>query len=209
MKVLNLYAGLGGNRKNWTGCQVTAVEKDARIAAVYQSLFPADRVVVGDAHEFLQSHYKEYDFVWSSPPCQSHSKMMLATRHDVARYPDMKLYEEIIFLKTFYRGKWVVENVRPYYQPLILPTQRIGRHLFWANFDFMALDVQPIKGFWTDQNIGGADALKAWLGIRFDGNIYYEKNHSPTQVLRNCVHPAIGLHIFEAALASNLRPNIP
>ena len=30
MKVLNLYAGVGGNRKDWTGVEVTAVEPDGR-----------------------------------------------------------------------------------------------------------------------------------------------------------------------------------
>ena len=34
MKVLNLYAGIGGNRKLWTNCEVTAVELDQKIAAV-------------------------------------------------------------------------------------------------------------------------------------------------------------------------------
>ena len=197
-KVLNLYAGLGGNRKYWTNCHVTAVENDARIAEVYASNFPNDRVVVDDAHAFLEKHYKEYDFIWSSPPCQSHSKMMLATRHDVARFPDMKLYEEIIFLSRFYKGKWCVENVRPYYQPLILPTQRIGRHLFWANFDFMAIQVPALRGVWSDQNTGGVERMKQHLGIHFTGNIYYGKNHSPMQVLRNCVHPQVGRHIFES-----------
>jgi DNA (cytosine-5)-methyltransferase 1 len=48
-------------------------------------------------------------------------------------YPDMKLYQEIILLKTFYKGKYVIENVIPYYKPLI-PAQKRGRHLFWSNF---------------------------------------------------------------------------
>lgn len=200
MKVLNLYAGLGGNRKFWHDCDITAVEIDPRIAATYAQMYPHDRVVVGDAHGFLEKHFREYDFIWSSPPCQSHSKMMLATRHDVARFPDMKLYEEIVFLRRFAKCRWVVENVRPYYQPLILPDQRIGRHLFWTNVDFMAIEVPPLRGVWTEQSIGGAERLKDWLGIQFPGNIYYGKNHSPTQVLRNCVHPMVGKHIWDAVV---------
>jgi len=68
MKILNLYAGLGGNRKLWENVQVTAVELDPRIAAIYQRFHPQDRVVVGDAHQYLLDHYSEYDGVWSSPP---------------------------------------------------------------------------------------------------------------------------------------------
>jgi len=198
-QVLNLYAGIGGNRKNWQNCQVTAVENDARIAAVYARLHPNDTVIVGDAHEFLQKNFREFDFIWSSPPCQSHSKMMKATRHDVAKYPDMSLYQQIIFLKNFYKGKWVVENVVPYYQPLILPKQRIGRHLFWSNFDFMAVEVNQPSNFIQRDTMQGKREMMQWLGIHFEENIYYGKNHSPVQILRNCVHPIVGEHIYLSA----------
>jgi len=78
MKILNLYAGIGGNRKLWHhNHQVTAVEFNSDIAKIYQDLFPNDTVVVGDAHQYLLDHYKEFDFVWSSPPCQSHLSFML------------------------------------------------------------------------------------------------------------------------------------
>lgn len=198
MKVLNLYAGLGGNRKKWQNCHVTAVELEPKIAAVYQAQFPNDTVIVSDAHQYLKDHFREFDFIWSSPPCQKHSKMMKATRHDVADYIDLKLYQEIIFLQHFFKGKWVVENVVPYYKPLILPTQRIGRHLFWSNFDFMAYVVPNKKGFIKNDNLASVQAMKDWLGIQYDGNIYYGENHSPGQVLRNCVHPDLGLHIFNS-----------
>ena len=39
MEVLNLYAGVGGNRKLWTGCNVTAVELNPKIANVYKRLY--------------------------------------------------------------------------------------------------------------------------------------------------------------------------
>ena len=48
-------------------------------------------------------------------------------------YPDMNLYQEILLLQHYFKGKFVIENVNPYYEPLIKP-QRIGRHCFWANF---------------------------------------------------------------------------
>jgi DNA (cytosine-5)-methyltransferase 1 len=40
INILNLYAGLGGNRKLWKDCQVTAIEYDPKIAAVYKELNP-------------------------------------------------------------------------------------------------------------------------------------------------------------------------
>ena len=46
----------------------------------------------------------------------------------------MSLYQEIIFLDTHFKGKYVVENVIPYYKPLI-EAQKRGRHLYWANFN--------------------------------------------------------------------------
>jgi DNA (cytosine-5)-methyltransferase 1 len=138
MKVLNLYACLGGNRLLWENCEVTAIELDEELARLYQERFPNDTVIVADAHEYLINHYKEFDFIWSSPPCPSHSRMRktntgVGERKSKASYPDMKLYEEIIFLDNFYNGKYCVENVIPYYEPLI-QAQKRGRHLYWTNF---------------------------------------------------------------------------
>jgi len=199
-RVLNLYAGLGGNRKLWENVEVVAVENNEKIAAVYSRLYPNDTVIIGDAHEYLQKNFRDFDFIWSSPPCQTHSKMMKATRHDVARYPDMTLYQQIIFLQNFYKGKFVIENVVPYYKPLIPPTQKNGRHIFWSNFEFMCLDVPQPKGFITKGTLKGKEEMMNWLGIHYEENIYYGKNHSPVQILRNCVHPKIGQHIYLSSL---------
>ena len=138
MKILNLYACLGGNRYKWdevTDVEVTAVEWDEELAKLYQERFPNDKVIVGDAHQYLLDHYKEFDFIWSSPPCPTHSRIQLSqkTRRKM-KYPDMKLYQEIIFLDTFFDGKYVVENVIPYYEPLI-PAKKRDRHLYWTNFN--------------------------------------------------------------------------
>ena len=101
MKVLNLYAGIGGNRKLWTDCEVTAVEIREDIAAVYADHFPDDTLVIGDAHEYLLQNYKEFNFIWSSPPCQTHSRARLWGWKDDdrvdAKYPDMKLYQEMSY----------------------------------------------------------------------------------------------------------------
>lgn len=197
MKCLNLYAGIGGNRKSWE-THVTAVERDPKIAAVYQRLYPDDVVVVGDAHEYLLEHHQEFDFIWSSPPCQSHTKMIRSGRNRKPRYPDLRLYEEILLLQHDFDGLWVVENVMPYYEPLI-PAYRAGRHLFWSNFSLGKIHVPDFRGdFINTTNLEGKAAMMDWLGIHFEENIYYEGNHCPTQILRNCVHPLVGEQIMRA-----------
>lgn len=200
MNVLNLYAGLGGNRKLWPTRRVTAVELDPRIAAVYKRLHPDDIVIVGDAHQYLLEHADEFDFVWSSPPCQTHSKMAKATRHKhLRRYIDISLYQEIIHLQHFYKGLWIVENVVPFYKPLI-PCVTVGRHAYWSNFDIGNYAEEIPKDFINLANVAGKRKLQDWLGIHYDENIYYGNNHCPAQILRNCVHPNEGLAIYLNAL---------
>ena len=202
MKILNLYAGVGGNRKLWDNCEVTAVEYNEDIARVYQKLYPSDILVVGDAHQYLIENIDKYDFIWSSPPCQTHSRMVKATRHKIRKYPDLKLYEEILLLSHHFKGKFIVENVVPYYEPLVAPYKRIGRHLFWSNFEFEVSDVKRPPNFINSTNMAGRKALQDWLGIHFDEVIYYDGNHCPAQILRNSVHPTIGKGILDAARAS-------
>ena len=107
--------------------------------------------------------------------------------------------EEIVFLKHNFDGEWVVENVKPYYKPLVEPAKEIGRHVFWSSFQIQDMDVEPKqpKNFINSTNQAGAEMLKEWLGIRYEGNIYYGNNHCPAQVLRNCVHPLVGKHVFD------------
>ena len=140
MKILNLYACLGGNRYKWdevTNIEVTAVELDSEAARLYQERFPNDKVVVADAHQYLLNHYKEFDFIWSSPPCPSHSRARywgFGINGKKPIFPDMNLYQEILFLQHHFKGKYCIENVIPYYEPLI-PAQKRGRHLYWTNFN--------------------------------------------------------------------------
>lgn len=188
MKVLNLYAGIGGNRKLWgKEHQVSAVEDNAEIAFAYQEMYPYDPMYIMDAHEFLLKHYKEFDFIWSSPPCPTHSKVNNALKGwGITRYPDMKLYQEIIFLKHFFKGKWVVENVIPYYEPLIKPTAVLNRHMFWSNFPIGEFsEAQP------DVTRSTKETLAAWHGLELPANVKDQR-----KLLRNAVYPPLGLHIF-------------
>lgn len=150
MKILNLYAGIGGNRKLWGNKhEITAVEIDPNIARIYQDYFPNDNVIVGDAHEYLRKHFREFDFIWASPPCPTHSVLQMTRYYDEKlKYPDMTLYQEIIWLQSFFKGKFVIENVKPYYKPLIQPTFVMERHCYWAS-DYI-WDMEHSDGAYTE-----------------------------------------------------------
>jgi DNA (cytosine-5)-methyltransferase 1 len=205
MKILNLYAGIGGNRKLWgDDHDITAVELDPDIAKIYQDFFPKDKVIIADAHQYLLEHYQEFDFIWSSPPCPSHSmlrKHLSMSSGAKAIYPDMKLYEEILFLKHYFKGDWVVENVKPYYEPLIKP-QILQRHCFWSNKEV------PQKEFEKDNIRLGGRGCKGkpeWIQIEHlqeRHQIFLPETASNKRtLLRNCVCPELGKHILDEVLA--------
>lgn len=194
-KVLNLYAGIGGNRKRWSDVDVTAVELDERRAECYRDHFPDDTVIETDAHEYLLEHFDEYDFIWGSPPCPTHSQLRQLVNQNVDPvYPDMKLYQEILLLRHNFNGEWVVENVDPYYEPLIDSVMR-GRHRFWSNFYIPEVKMSP-QGV---KRNGGAsiDELETRLGFDTSGYGFNKKERRKT--LNNCVHPELGEHVFNAA----------
>jgi len=189
MKVLNLYAGIGGNRKLWTDVEVIAVENNKEIAKIYQDFFPNDEVIIADAHQYLLEHFEEFDFIWASPPCPTHSKIRKVTFHQNAPvFPDMKLYEEILFLQGYFKGKWVVENVIGWYKPLIRPFT-YKEHYYWSNF---VIDGKK-KAF--RDHYGTNDTLQELKGFNLDKY----KGIDKTKALRNCVEPEAGLQIFNCA----------
>jgi len=203
-KVLNLYAGIGGNRKRWEDVEVTAVEQNADIANIYKDFFPNDNVIVGDAHDYLLKHFAEYDFIWSSPPCPTHSRVNFSNggRWQI-KYPDMRLYQEIIILQSWFKGKWVVENVISYYEPLIIP-QESGRHYFWANFRIPKIDYGVQIGtlmHGTKKRII-REAQIPELQALHEFNLDNFKIANKRQILRNCVVPQLGLNILQAAMGS-------
>jgi DNA (cytosine-5)-methyltransferase 1 len=197
MKILNLYAGIGGNRKLWGPQDITAVEIDPDIAKVYSAFYPDDKVIVGDAHGYLLNHYSEFDFIWSSPPCPTHSdiRRMGAMRGQYsAVYPDIKLWEEITLLKHFSKCKWVVENVIPYYDPIVEPSFKLDRHLFWANFH-----AKP-KNFASREH--NHEQINGGNRIIYGYNISKFKIKDKRRLLRNMVNPELGKHIFDCAMGS-------
>lgn len=194
MKILNLYACLGGNRYKWTDCEVTAVELDPELARMYQERFPNDRVIVADAHQYLLDHYKEFDFIWTSPPCPTHSRSRFA-RHEstTTEYPDMKLYQEIIFLENYFNGKYCVENVIPFYEPLI-PGKKRGRHLYWTNFNLPS-ELSKRKGNFME----GKDEMNNWCKFHEIDLTSYKGEQSKIKVARNLVDYEAGLTILQCA----------
>ena len=194
MKILNLYAGIGGNRKLWGDeHQITAVEFDPRVAAVYSDLFPNDTVIVADAHQYLLDHFEEFDFIWSSPPCPSHSRLRKHTSMNngsKAIYPDMKLYEEILLLQHYFKGAWVVENVVPYYDYLIKPSIELGRHPYWANFEIAA------KEFSSDGII--KNGVTQTLELKYGYDLSEYSLPDKRKALRNAVNPEMGLYILNS-----------
>jgi DNA (cytosine-5)-methyltransferase 1 len=208
MKVLNLYACLGGNRYKWDEVaqeagielEVTAVELDPELARLYQERFPNDAVIIEDAHQYLLEHYQEFEFIWSSPPCPTHS----VTNHflnaqGIIRYPDMNLYQEIILLEHFYKGKFCIENVKPYYEPLI-PAKKRERHLYWTNFNIPSVlskrKAPPITAN-KSRRLTQHEDLCRYHEIDVSN---YKGKQDVGKIARNLVDYEAGRTIFETAL---------
>ena len=104
----------------------------------------------------------------------------------------MKLWSEIIFLQYNFKGKWVVENVKPYYTPFIPATADLQRHLFWANFDIPSVEFQ--KDMIRVAQIPQLQELHGY-------NLEDYKLPTKRQVLRNCVRPGLGEHVFKQVIA--------
>jgi len=201
VKILNLYPGIGGNRKLWgEDHDITSVELNPEIANEYKRRFPNDNVIIGDAHEYLLRHYKEFDFIWGSPPCPTHSTLVFSNEikfynESNMSYPDMKLYQEIILLKSFApkNCRWVIENVKPFYDYLIPPTKILARHPFWSNF--------PIydKVFDNNQVVSEIEGNKTVYGFNIKDTDIKDKRRT----LRNLVNPEIGKYILDCAMNKN------
>ena len=175
----------------WADVDVTAVEINHEIASIYKYNFPNDNVIVTDAHSYLLEHYKEFDFIWSSPPCPTHSKLCFS--QPVKNYPEMSLYQEILLLSSWFKGKYCIENVIPYYKFLIEPHIVLGRHPFWTNFK---VDYKEFKNI--DVSRSTAEELSEYLGMptpRIKARL----------LLRNCIEPELGLHIFNSMNEQELR----
>lgn len=215
-EMLNLYACLGGNRYLWDevakeagiNLKVTAVELDPELARMYQERFPNDTVIITDAHQYLLENYKKYDGVWSSPPCPSHSRIRFnqakGRNDDVynAEYPNMMLYQEIILLDNYFEGKYVVENVIPYYEPLI-PAKKRGRHLYWCNFNLP----QELSNRKVQVGTGKNEVKKLCEFHKIDLSSYKGEQRKD-KIARNLVDYEAGKTIFQTLLNIKIKSNV-
>ncbi len=208
MKILNLFCGIGGNRTLWGDKhEITAVEIDPDIAMLYTERFPNDTVIVGDAIEYMRNHFEEYDFIWLSPPCTTHTKLVIANygRYgNVPELPDLtNLYGSYIFLSRFFKDQFVIENVDPWYDIPILPTVFLGRHYFWSNFPITvkffprsrpSIDKIPLRELAEYKNID-----LEWLKSHKICN--WDRNHDVYRtLLRNMVDSEIGKYILDSII---------
>lgn len=207
MKILNLYACLGGNRYKWGNeHDITAVELDPELAKLYQERFPNDTVIVTDADQYLLNHYKEFDFIWISPPCPDNSRARFwsAKGKDIVldKYPDLTLYKQYIFLSNWYNGKFCIENVIPYYEPLI-PGKKRGRHLYWTNF------LLPSK--LSNRHFNGMSSAKNEVKLLCDFHDYdfnkYKGKQPRNKIARNLVDYEAGKTILDTAMGIITKQN--
>lgn len=192
MRILNLFAGIGGNRTLWGDeHEITAIENHQGIAYIYYLRFPNDKIIIGDAYKYLVKHYKEFDFIWASPPCESHSRLNFLLKPQFKKLPDLRLFELIIFLKQYFWGKWVVENVDIYYEPFIKPTIKLGRHLFWSNFHipFFNFDEKGNYRYLTVKEL----CDRKCLDYNMITTLPAARKHA-----RNAVSPEIGKYILNS-----------
>jgi hypothetical protein len=130
-------------------------------------------------------NFKKFDFIWASPPCPTHSRTNYFTQaiKKVPTYPDMKLWQEIIYLNQFYKGLWCIENVIPFYEPFLPQYTKIGRHFIWSNFKIPVIDMPK-------NEIG--TMMKQYEGTG-------KHAHDKSLADRNSVNSDLGLHVLQSA----------
>ena len=208
IKLLNLYAGIGGNvhlldRNKY---QIISIEHNIQIAKINQLLHPEDIIITcdglckedeirtecpGNAKYYLRLNYKKFDFIWGSPPCQTHSKMRFTQKSKdfyEYKYPNVDLYQIITLLQTHFEGTYIIENVKPYYESWIKPNFILNRHYYWSNKYLHCDKLQTPKPF---------DRMYKPDWIEFL-DIPVKQKDIKLQWLRNCVHPKEGLQLMES-----------
>jgi DNA (cytosine-5)-methyltransferase 1 len=203
-KILNLFAGLGGNRMLWDELgefEITAVELHYRVANIYKKYFPNDKMIIGDAIEFVQTNdIEEYDFIWASPSCLTHTMLQMVRGYNV---PDMtSLYGLITYFDFRLKDsktKWLVENVKPWYTPLIKPKFFFGRHYFWGNCYVVEKDLGLDYKKYDKVIRSTIKQLCKYHGLdRKD----FDNSLEDRQLVRNCVHRKMGREILKQVLNS-------
>ena len=115
----------------------------------------------------------------------------------------MKLYQEIIFLDNFFNGKYVVENVIPYYKPLIEAKER-NRHLYWTNFNLPNI-VSKSKNPDLSRTKNLISVLSEFHDYDFR---QYKGEQRMNKIARNLVDYEAGKTILETAIGIIKKQNV-
>ena len=114
----------------------------------------------------------------------------------------MALYQEIILLKSWFKGKWCIENVVSYYEPLIQPTQ-FGSHYFWTNFYFPSSGMENLEG---GRGVGGRNepTLQELANMKGFDLKDLDGIKDKRLALRDVTEPELGKHILDWAMKEEL-----
>ena len=99
-----------------------------------------------------------------------------------------------MFLDNWFDGKFIVENVIPYYEPLI-PAKKRGRHLYWTNFN-LPNDLRSRKSSIME----GKNEVKRWCKFHDYDFTKYKGLQRTDKIARNLVDYEAGRTILETAL---------
>lgn len=210
MNILNLFAGIGGNRALWgDNHYIEAIEDNEKIAKIYKKRFPNDTIIIQDAYQYFIENFHRFDILWASPPCTSHTILVgvnVGNRYNNKnvnlKLPDLRLYSLILFCKHYFRGNYAIENVRSYYKPLIPPTAKIGRHWIWSNIIIPKTKQEKSEHVSReDYNDKIEDALET---KEINNEIYNDllKLNLMTrkQIINNCMVPNEGKYILDCLI---------
>jgi len=147
IRILDLFCGVGGVARgfqnflldNGIEFEYYAIDIDKRVLKAHKLLNPYSKTICRDAWSIDDKEFKEFDLIWASPPCETHSKSRFLNINAKPTKPDMRLYNLIERLWSL-NMPFIVENVEPYYRPPIKPIVKVGRHVLWSN-----LCIKPFK----------------------------------------------------------------
>lgn len=201
MRILDLYGGLGGTargiqlvlEKKGIKFEYIVIENNLKVAEAHRRNNPESKVIVADIKDWLDK-ITEFDFVWASPPCHTHSQLQMINkgRRHKTKLVDWSLWHVIDIFQRAETIPFVVENVKVWYNEPFKHNFKLDRHYFWTNLRLIAFDYhkKPAKKW-------GNISVKDWQE-------YHQLEPAATgdkrQQLRNCVHWSIAAGIFEQFL---------
>ena len=122
MKAVDLFCGAGGAAQ---GLKNAGFSKIVGIDIEYQPEYPFE-FIHSDVFNVELDFFKDFDFVWSSPPCQAYTFATEKSRNLGKVYPDLVKLTRQLLLKI--NKPFVIENVpsAPIRQDLLLCGEMFG-----------------------------------------------------------------------------------